>query len=168
LGAGELLAYPHNLPGAEGDYLGGVSYVLIDAGVGRVVDLLQDASSYRRILPNTLEARITDRRADTTRVFFRQGGKITSVEYSLWIRRESLSVLRFWIDLEEPHDIDDCWGYFRALPWQRSTTILTYAAFLRLEPGLLKLLFAEKIRAAALRTPLFVREEVRARASRKT
>ncbi len=73
------------------------------------------------------------------------------------MRRESQGLLRFWLDPSEPHDIGDCWGYFRVQPWGKRASLLTYAALLHLDSGLVKLLFSETIRRYALKTPGLVR-----------
>ena len=159
---GELLVYRHDVSLPEGDYFGGVSYLVIRAAVERVMAVLTDTSALGRVLPNTLEARVTAREGGDTRVFFRQGGRVAALGYSLWIRRESLGLLRFWVDPTEPHDIADGWGFFRVLPWAGGGSILTYAALLRLDAGLVKLLYTEKIRAVVLGTPILIRAEVRA------
>jgi hypothetical protein len=158
LNRGELVVYPQDVEVAEGAYFGGISYVVVDASPAHVMAVLTDASAYRRLLPYTIEARVTGNRGDDSRVFFRQGNNILSVAYSLWIRRESLGLIRFWVDLDVPHDIADCWGFFRVTPWQGNSSLLTFGGLLRLDPGLIKLLFSEQIRGAALRAPLLVRK----------
>ena len=71
-------------------------------------------------------------------------------------------MLRFWLDPSQPHDIADCWGYFRVQPWGRRASLLTYAALVHLDFGMVKMLFTEKIRRYALGTPGLVRAYVRA------
>ena len=79
---------------------------------------------------------------------------------ALLVRRESLGLFRFWLDPKQPHDVADLWGYFRVQPWDREASLLTYAALLRLDFGLVKLLFSETIRRIALGTPAAVRDYV--------
>ena len=75
------------------------------------------------------------------------------------VRRESASLLRFWMDPEEPHEIGDCWGYFRVQAWGKRSALLTYAALVHLDFGVLKL-FTETIRRYALTSAGVVRAYV--------
>lgn len=160
---GELIRVPIDLDLAKGDYFGGISYALISAPPAAVMEALTDPASYPHILPLTLDATVLSKRVHDTQVRFTQGAKLGAATYVLVIRRESQSLIRFWLDPSEPHDIDDCWGYFRVEAWGAHATLLTFAALLHLEAGVVKLLFLEKIRKYALGTPALVRTYVGAR-----
>lgn len=163
---GEVVKVPLDLELASGDYFGGISYAVIQAPVAEVMGVLLDPSSYTHILPLTLESRVIGARGGDNQVFFKQGGKLGTASYVLVVRRESPGLLRFWMDPSEPHDIGDCWGYFRVQPWGRRGSLLTYAALLHLEPGLVKMLFTETIRRYSMGTPGLVRAYVRERQAR--
>jgi hypothetical protein len=160
LGRGEVVRFPLDFELSKGDYFGGISYAVIHAAPGDVMTVLQDPSSYTSILPLTLESRIVGTIGQDRKVFFKQGGKLGTADYVLVVRQESPSLIRFWLDPSEPHDIADCWGYFRVDPWGNRSSLLTYAALLHLDFGPVKLLFTEKIRYHALRTPGLVRAYV--------
>jgi hypothetical protein len=157
---GEVVRELLDLELPQGDYKGGVSYALIPAPVEDVMAVLHDPGTYTSILPLTLEARVLSPRGRDARVFFRQGTRLGSAGYVLLVRRESAGLIRFWLDPSEPHEIADCWGYFRVRPHGKQASVLTYAALIRLDPGLVKLLFSEKIRGYALSTPGVVRAYV--------
>jgi hypothetical protein len=159
---GEVVRVPLDLDLPKGDYFGGLSYAIIPAPGDVVMSVLLDPSSYTSILPLTLEARVLGALDHDSRVFFKQGGKLGTASYVLVVRRESLGLISFWLDPSEPHDIADCWGYFRVQPWGKRQSLLTYAALVHLDAGLVKLLFSEKIRSYALSTPGLVRAYVRA------
>lgn len=163
LSRGEVVRRELDLDLASGDYFGGISYAAIHAPVAEVMAVVTDPTTYRTILPMTMEARLLSRSEPQMQVFLRQGGKLGSAGYVLLGRRESQGLLRFWLDPTEPHDIADCWGYFRAQPWEREGSLLTYAALIRLDAGMVKLLFKEKIRQVALETPGRVRAYFSAR-----
>ena len=164
LDSGDVVRVPLDLDLPQGDYFGGVSYAVIHAPVAAVMAVLSDPSAYRAILPMTLDARVVSQRGQDTQLYLRQGGRLGSAAYVLLVRRESPGLLRFWLDPGRPHDIADCWGYFRVLPWGKGAALLTYAALIRLDAGLVKLLFSEKIRQYALSTPGLVRAYVHAHA----
>lgn len=152
-----------DLPG--GDYMGGLAYVVIPAPPAEVMAIFLDPASYGRIFPLTQEARLAGRAGDDWFVYIRQGGRRASGEYTVRVRRETPSLVRFWMDPGRPHDIGDCWGFFRVDPAGDGRTLLTYGALLHLEFGVIKLLFAEKIRSYALETPALVRRYVEERRS---
>jgi hypothetical protein len=163
LARGEVVKVPVDLDTPRGDYFGGIAYAVIDAPVTEVMDVLLDATSYTSILPLTLEARVTGRPGGDWQVYFKQGTRLGSSSYTLIARRESQGLLRFWLDPSEPHDIGDCWGYFRVQPWGKGASLLTYAALLHLDSALVKLLFTETIRRYAFTTPALVRAFVQGR-----
>jgi hypothetical protein len=160
---GEVVRVPLDLDLAQGDYFGGVAYAAIHAPVPDVMAALLDPAAYTHILPLTLEARVIEEVGLDRRVFFKQGSTIGSASYVLIVRRESLGLIRFWLDPSEPHEIGDCWGYFRVQPWGKQSSLLTYAALLHLDFGMVKLLFSETIRRYALGTPGLVRAYVQGR-----
>jgi hypothetical protein len=160
---GEVVKVPLDLELPGGDYFGGVSYAVLQSPAAEVMAVLLDPASYTHILPLTLESRVLGATGGDTQVFFKQGGKLGSASYVLVVRRESPGLLRFWMDPSEPHEIGDCWGYFRVQPWGRRGSLLTYAAVVHLEPGLVKMLFKETIRRYSMGTPGLVRAYVRER-----
>lgn len=160
LSAGELVRVPLDLTLPDGDRLGGISYAVVRAPPAEVMAVLADPGAYRAILPMTLEARLLARRGADLTVFLRQGTRLGSAGYALLVRPEPAGLLRFWLDPSLPHGIADLWGYFRVLPWGPSSSLLTYAALLKLDFGVVKLLFSEKIREYALSTPALVRAYV--------
>jgi hypothetical protein len=163
LSRGELVRRPLDLDLPQGGYFGGVSYAVIRAPVDAVAAVLADPSTYTSILPMTLESRLLQRVGGDVSVYFRQGGRAGSAAYVLTIRRESPGLFRFWLDPSKEHEIADLWGFLRVQPWDGTGALLTYAALLRLDFGLVKLLFSEKIRQYALGTPELVRAYVQER-----
>jgi hypothetical protein len=163
LTAGELIRVPLDVDLPQGGYFGGIAYVLIHAPLAAVTAVLNDPSTYRSILPMTLESRVLWRGDRDMQIYFRQGGRAGSAAYVILARRESAGLIRFWLDPSQPHEIADLWGYFRAQPWGKDGTVLTYAALIRLDFGMVKLLFTEAIRKAALGTPALVRAFVEGR-----
>ncbi len=160
LSHGEVVRVPLDMDLAEGSYFGGISYAVVEAPVEVVTGVLADPLTYPSIVPMTLESRVLSHGGRDTSVYFRQGGKAGSAAYVLTVRRESPGLFRFWLDPSKPHEIADLWGYFRVQPWGPSSSLLTYAALVRLDFGLVKLLFSETIRRYALGTPALVRSFV--------
>ncbi len=166
LARGDVVRAPIDLELPQGDYFGGVSYAVIPAPLGEVTAVLEDPGTYGFILPLTLEARLLGHRGGDLQVYLRQGTRLGSAAYVILVRRESQGLFRFWVDLSQPHEIADGWGYFRVIPWANGASLLTYAVLVRLELGMVRLLFTETIRRAALGTPGVVRAYVSARQPR--
>jgi hypothetical protein len=165
LAQGEVVRVPLDFELPQGGYFGGLSYAVIPAPLTDVAAVLTDPGAYRSILPMTLESRVLWQRGSDTSVYFRQGGSAGSAGYVLVVRRESQGLLRFWLDPDQPHEIADLWGYFRVQPWgtDGAASLLTYAALVRLDFGVVKVLFSETIRRYALGTPALVRAYVQGR-----
>jgi hypothetical protein len=162
LATGDVVRVPMDLDLAQGHYFGGVSYAVVRATVADVTAPLADPSTYTSIIPMTIESRVLDRNDRDMEVLMRQGARSANAAYVLTIRRESLGLFRFWLDPSKPHDIADLWGFFRVQPWGTEASLLTYAALVRLDFGVMKLLFSEAIRKVALGTPGVVRAYVHA------
>jgi hypothetical protein len=162
LAAGEVIRKPLDVDLPGGAYFGGTSYARIAAPVSAVSAVLADPRNYGAIVPMTLETRVLWQRDRDSAVYFRQGGRAGSAAYVLLVRRESLGLFRFWLDPSQPHEIADLWGYFRVQPWGSDASLLTYAALVHLDFGLVKMLFSEAIRRVALGTPALVRAYVEA------
>lgn len=160
LAAGGIVKRTFDLELPQGDFIGGLAYVVISAPPKDVMAVLLEPSSYGAIFPLTQEARLVAREGDDFFISLRQGGKKVSGEYTVRARRESPSLVRFWLDPTRPHDIGDCWGFFRVDPAEGGKTLLTYGALLHLDMGIIKLLFQEKIRSYALETPQLLRSYV--------
>jgi hypothetical protein len=162
LSAGEVVSVPLDYDLTQGAYFGGLAYAVVQAPVAVVSAVLNDPSTYTSILPKTIESRVLWRRGHDMQVYFRQGGRHASAAYVLLVHRESQGLFRFWLDPSQPHEIADLWGYSRVQPWERDVSLLTYAALVRLDFGVVKLLFKDVIRRFALSTPGLVRDFVMA------
>jgi len=168
LARGEVVKRSFDVELPAGDFIGGLGYVIIAAPPAEVLDVLLTSTSYLHIFARTQEARLAAREGDDLIITLRQGNKKISGQYSVRARRETPSLVRFWLDPSRPHDIADCWGFFRLDPVPGGKTLLTYGALLHLEFGIIKLLFQEKIRAYALETPTLLRAYVERRSDAPT
>jgi hypothetical protein len=145
---------------AGGDYFGGLAYAAVHAPADAVMSALLDPENYRRILPLTLEAKVVDRKGELVYVYLKQGGRTANAAYTIVVKRESRHLVRFWLDPDRPHEIADCWGFFRVDPIDERSSLVHYGALVHLDFGVTKLMFAEKIRDYALTTPALLRRFV--------
>jgi hypothetical protein len=147
-------------------YIGGVSYVLINAAPEQVTGVLESVRTYRQILPRTRSLRqIGFSRQGDTIIELEQGNSLVHGKYTVRVRREraapdsSSAVIRFWLDQSFSHDIDDASGFFRVEP-MGDGTLLTYMVMVDLGSGLFARLFENKVRNTALSTPQLVKSYV--------
>ena len=147
-------------------YVGGVSYVLINAAPEQVTGVLENVGTYRHILPRTRSLRLIGfSRQGESIIELEQGNSLVHGKYTVRVRREraapdsSSALIRFWLDQGYSHDIDDASGFFRVEPMGEGT-LLTYMVMVDLGSGLFARLFESKVRNVALSTPALVKSYV--------
>jgi hypothetical protein len=136
----------------EGTYIGGVAYAMVKVPAPFVLDMMRDVSTYKLILPMTLEARQTGQKGGDKLVYFKHGDATTAA-YTMRVRdADSEGVIRFWMDPALEHEIEDVWGYLRIEALGPETCLATYAVLCDL--GLiLRVTLGDEIRRYALDTP---------------
>jgi hypothetical protein len=144
----------------ESRYVGGVAYVVIQAPMKDVADVLMDVRSYTKIFPLTADAKDVGRRGGDRLITLKHWTRFATASYTVHVRRESQGLVRFWMDASFPHDLKDCWGYFKLQPLEKSKTLLTYGAALDLGDGLTRMLFEGRIQGYAMRPPELLRKHV--------
>lgn len=160
LGRGEVVARPLAFALDDGRYVGGVSYVIIRAPVRDIMDALEDVSTYPNLLPLLAEARLVRSRGDESVVKLTHYTRFAKASYTLRVRRDAPTLVRFWLDRAYPADLEDCWGFFRVTRINKDTSLLTYATLMNLGFGVARFLFESKIQGYALSTPGLVRRYI--------
>jgi hypothetical protein len=147
-------------------YVGGVSYALVRAEPRQVFDVLNQLSTLSILLPTTRNARVLDRTANRVRIELEQGNSVVSTSFAVFFEHEPPEgrndphVVRFWLDPSEPHGIDDAWGYFRATRYDDEHSLVSVGALVNLGPGLIRMLFEQRIQRSILRMPNRIRDTV--------
>ena len=153
-------------PGTSARYIGGVTYTVVNASGAEVSAVLEDVSSYRRVLPRTKRVRLLGVEPNGDRlVELVQGTALMDAEYAIRVRHyPARHEVRFWLEHSRPHEIDDAWGYFRVEPFAgpsgEQRTLLTYAILVDVGPGIVRDLFEERVRTVLLSVPQLVRRYV--------
>jgi carbon monoxide dehydrogenase subunit G len=168
LEAGRMVVRPENVERAGQRYIGGVSYIMIDAPAEQVVRVLDDVRTYRDILPRTRSVRwLGIARDGDTIVELEQGNALAHGKYVVRIRRdrtdESSALIRFWLDPRFSHDITDASGFF-LVETVGERTRLTYLVMVDLGAGFWGQMFEGRIRRAALSAPFLVKKYVESHA----
>jgi ribosome-associated toxin RatA of RatAB toxin-antitoxin module len=165
LGHGEVVTRTQQLDRGKRHYVGGVSYAIVDATPAELAALVDDVSSWRRILPRTRDARRIGTDGGDVLAEITHGSLFMSVGYTMRLRREGNEV-RFWLDRTRPHDIDDAWGYIRAQPMPDGRTLVTWAILVDMGNGMLRDMFESKVQQMALTVPERVKDVMTERNSR--
>jgi hypothetical protein len=147
-------------------YVGGVAYALVRAEPGQVFQVLNELSTLSDVLPKTRSTRILDRSGNRVRVELEQGNSVVSTTFTVFFELEPPDssfdprVVRFWLDPSQPHSIDDVWGFFRATRYDDQRSLVSVGALVDLGPGVIRMLFEERIQRSILRTPNRIRDTV--------
>ena len=161
--SGDTVSRPLEFDKNGGSYVGGVSYQLVRAVPAEVLAAVMNVPELPNLLPRTRRATRIDGDEQRTRVELEQGNSVASATYTVLLTRQSPGEVRFWLDARRPHGIKDVWGYFRARPFG-DQTLVTVAIALDVGPGLVRLLFEDRIQRLALETPRHIKDYVEPRA----
>jgi hypothetical protein len=157
--SGEAVSRAQRLELGQRRYVGGVTYQIVDAPPQMLERVFDDVSTWRRFLPKAREASVVGRSGGDALVAITHGSSLIQVGYTLRVHRDA-DQIRFWMDGDRPHDIDDAWGYMRATPLGDGRTLLSWGILVDMGPGLLRDLFEDQMQAQALRVPEGVRHVV--------
>ncbi len=147
-------------------YVGGVSYSLVQAEPRQVFDVLNQVATLSQVLPRTRSTRILERTGNSVRVELEQGNSVVSTTFTVFFQLEppegkfDSHVVRFWLDPSQPHSIDDVWGFFRATRYDGTRSLVSVGALVNLGPGVIRMLFEERIQRSILRMPNRIRDTV--------
>jgi hypothetical protein len=147
-------------------YVGGVSYTLVRAEPRQVFDVLNQLGTLSQVLPSTRSTRIIDRTGNRVRVELEQGNSVVSTTFTVFFQleppeaRDDHHVVRFWLDPSQPHSIDDAWGFFRATRYDAEHSLVSVGALVNLGPGVIRMLFEQRIQRAIMRMPKRIRDTV--------
>jgi hypothetical protein len=164
LSGGAMVSRALRFDDADGHYVGGVSYQVVDARPEVVLAALSDVTNWPEALPRTKSARLLGSAHGLSRVELVQGGALVDARYTVVLEQADGDSIRFWLDPSQPHDIRDVWGYFRVKPLPGGRSLITVGAALDLGDGLARMLFEDKIARLMLRAPRHIREFVEPRA----
>ena len=147
-------------------YVGGISYALVRAEPRQVFEVLNQLPTLSQVLPSTRNTRIIDRSGNRVRVELEQGNSMVSTTFTVFFELEPPDsqwdprVVRFWLDPSKPHSVDDLWGFFRATRYDEQRSLVAVGALVDLGPGVIRMLFEERIQRSILRMPNRIRDTV--------
>ena len=160
---GAVVTRPRLVDVGNDRYIGGMGYVVVRSSPERLRAMLLETKHYGRFVPRLQKATLVGQNL---------GDQYVRIEHSLFhasytVRvHETSSEFQFWVDQGKPHDVEDAWGYMSYEPFREagssgphtsagceSRLLVRYGIMIRLGPGLVRELFSERLRAAALSLP---------------
>jgi hypothetical protein len=162
---GEPIAFPENIDIGEKHYVGGVAYAMVDASPDELMGVLEDAHAWEAVLPKTKYATRISSSANEERVELHQGNALVDATYTLHLVNDrNTQTIRFWVDLNRPHTIEDAWGFFRwqvvSAPGAPPRILLSYGALVDVGPGILRSVYENRVGLAMLTVPQRLRAYV--------
>jgi hypothetical protein len=162
--SGDVVSRPLSFERHGGRYVGGISYQLMRAVPDEVLAAVLDVSALPELLPRTRRATLIETSTLGSRIELVQGNSVADATYTVLLAPSAPGEVRFWLDQTRPHGISDVWGYFRARPFGDGKTLVTVAVALDVGPGLVRMLFEDRIQRLVLETPRHIRDYVEPRA----
>jgi hypothetical protein len=174
LSRGETVEYPQALDLRSGRYVGGITYTVLETSPAELDSLLEDVSTFPRILPNTRDVSFVGRDRSDLLIWLRQGTALFNSSYTIRVRanpgqRPDDRIVRFWLDRARPHGIDDASGFFRYETLAPTSSgkprvLLTFGIWVDIGPGIVRSLFEGRIQRIILTVPQRLRAYLAERA----
>ena len=177
LEAGELVVRRADERQKELKLIGGTSWQLIEAPIGKVWDVLIDMKYYRRILPQVSDVRLIEdrerkperepekkpeRERERERTFFiKHGNELLSICYYVDIKINSgRKEIRFRMDPREECTVKAGWGFYLLRPHGKDRTVLVYGIMADIGEGIILALLRDQIHEWMLKVPWMVKRLV--------
>jgi hypothetical protein len=161
---GESVARRQSVHVGDREYVGGVSYVILDGSADDLSRLLADVNVWKRVLPKTRSARPVGSVGQDVLLELTNGTLLLEATYTMRLRREADGV-RFWLDRARHHDVEDAWGFLRIEPMTAGRSLVTYGVLIDVGGGVAGDLFEGPVRELAMSVPDRLRDLVVERAA---
>jgi hypothetical protein len=161
LEAGELVTRPLPINAETGGYVGGTSYLLIDAAPEAVWAAMQDIAVFPRVFPKTLSATVISDRGNRQIVRTVHGNSWLQVSLYVLFRVDSDARKIQWeLVRDQPHDLADTRGFWQVQAYDGGRSLVTYANVVDLGSMAALAVFAEAIQNGLLAVPTNLRDWV--------
>lgn len=163
LARGELIQRPR-AEASTGNWLGGISYQIIDRPIDQVWSAVQDLDAYHAMLPGTEETQDRGVDGDARILYVRQAQMGISAQYSLRMRFDPPERrVEFELDPVRPHDIEDARGFVELHTYRRTRTLVVWAVRATIGMGVLDSMVAGLVEPWVLRVPATMKEYLEGR-----
>lgn len=145
-------------------YAGGVAYQIVRSSPEDVLGALLDPRHLTRALPLTLDAQpLEGPGTGKLSVELLQGKAPVLARYTMRLSRPHDHALRFALDKNRPHGIEDVRGYLTAQPFGDNHTLVTVAVGFDLGRPWMRALLDGPVQKAALAAPAHLRRYLESR-----
>lgn len=158
---GELVRRPQTRREGGHSYIGGTSWIRVDAPRDRVFEEVTDVSAYPRLIPGVSEARLVEGHGDRRLVFFRHRYSFVSASYYAFVRIDrDAHTVHFDLDPSRPHDVRAGRGFISVDRHGRTRSIVTWGVMVDAGSSIVSGVFGPVIHDWILRVPWCVRGRV--------
>lgn len=159
--AGELVRRPESRREGAFSYIGGTSWVRVQAPRERVWEVINDVSLYPRLIPGVSTARVIEEAGSRRVLLLRHTYSFVSASYHASVRADRRHwTIEFELDRSRPHDIRDGRGFITLDRYGRGETIVTWGVMADVGSGIITGVFAPVIYDWILRVPWCVRGQL--------
>jgi carbon monoxide dehydrogenase subunit G len=162
--AGELVRRPAQRREGTVSYIGGTSFMRVDAPPERIWEEIVDAGNYTELIPGVEEARWVEGHGEGDRrvIYLRHAYAFVTIGYHANVRLDhDAYTIRFDLDRTRPRDIQDGRGYITIAPYRRGReSIVTWGVLADVGGGIVTGVFAPVIYDWILRVPYCIRNHM--------
>jgi hypothetical protein len=158
LDRGEVVRHPLDADSNSEGYLGGTSYVVVNAVPEVVWRAMQDIDSFPNIFPRTLDTEVISDRGSRKVVKMTQGTSLIAISfYVLYRFDEEARKISWEMIQDQPHDLDDTRGYWQVEAYGEGKSLVTYVNVINIGQGAVLALFSGAIQNGLLGVPANLR-----------
>jgi hypothetical protein len=169
----DIEIYHETIESGGRTYVGGTAYLTIDEPTSVLVAALESDNAFWHVMPRVWDFRVISGDAQDKLVEIEQGTNLVRGRYTMriqrqWDERDGSCKIGFTIDQRYPSAIRDAYGAFRVRPLGPKQSLIVYQIRIDLGPGLMRILFEDRILQAALSAPARLRGLMRSYAEGRT
>lgn len=166
--SGDVVRRPLKTQLGQGQYFGGLSYILVKEDPAEVLSALSAPEALNHILPKMRKVDVISRKKNRALVQLTAGAGFIEAKFTTQLRWRTDAdgehgVVRFWMDERLDADISDVFGYIKVAPFDETRTLVTVGAMIDLGAGMLGMLVEDSVQKSVLNTPKHVSRYVAGR-----
>lgn len=159
LEAGDLVKVPVSKKKSSG-YLGGKSYILLEAKPSTCYNIMVDLKNYYFFYDDTLiEAKVLKKEKNTRTIKMVYGkGPVKMTYHAKYTLVPKKSYIKFKLDEGYQNDLTDAMGYMKFTSYDDTRILMTNATYVRFEEKVVWNLFGKKIANGMLKLPKYLKK----------
>ncbi len=159
LESGDLVKVPVSKKKGSG-YLGGKSYILLEANPSTCYKIMVDLKNYYFFYDDTLiEAKVLKKDGNIRTIKMVYGkGPVKMTYHAKYTLLPKKNYIKFKLDESYENDLLDAMGYMKFTPYDDTRILMTNATYVRFEEKVVWNLFGKKIANGMLKLPKYLKK----------